>query len=84
MTNTMMVDLRPLNSYMKCATAKKIADLFCRLMPKITIHEWDNISSCDEYEHYICKHCMIIEKRFKNPALSKNDDKSSRNPNMSS
>lgn len=50
---------------MKCSNAQKIAYLIARLLPRITEHEWDNITQCDEYEHYICKHCLVVEKRMK-------------------
>jgi hypothetical protein len=33
-------------------------------------HEWDNISVCDEYEDYIYKHCLNIERRYNSPEQS--------------
>ena len=49
---------------MKCAERELLIEEFVRTLPPV-IHEWDNISSCSEYEHYICRSCMGIEKRMK-------------------
>lgn len=49
---------------MKCAERELLIEEFISALPQVE-HEWDNISSCSEYEHYICRHCLGIEKRIK-------------------
>lgn len=51
---------------MKCQERELLIEEYARTLPKAE-HEFDNISSCDEYEHWICKHCLAIEKRIKQP-----------------
>ncbi len=51
---------------MKCQERELLIEEFIRTLPKVE-HEFDQITACDEYEHLICKHCMGIEKRMKQP-----------------
>lgn len=51
---------------MKCQERKLLIEEFMRTLSAIE-HEWENITNSDEYEHYICRHCLITEKWFKPP-----------------
>ena len=49
---------------MKCAERELLIEEFIRTLPPVE-HEWDNIQDDGEYESYICRHCLGIEKRMK-------------------
>lgn len=51
---------------MKCQEREFLIEEFIRTLPKVE-HEFDQISSCAEYEYWICRYCLAIEKRIKEP-----------------
>lgn len=50
---------------MKCSEAEALIDAFISSLPPIE-HEFEHhVSSCSEYEHYMCKSCMEIVQVMK-------------------